>query len=145
MTIQPISIEISRHERGVRTAELPVDGGVRFGGRGQIAAKYSRYARDPHGYEPHATTLDDVVACQVKATYGRVTAQAVGQREEEEADGCLVIRSVHVHYRVRIADDNESVRAKAGRAHRFHAKGCPIARTLGGCIRITTDYEVPRQ
>lgn len=47
----------------------------------------------------------------------------------------LVIRAVHVDYRLRLAPDK---RAAAERAHRFHADRCPVAVSLRGSIRITT-------
>jgi len=51
----------------------------------------------------------------------------------------LVIRSIHVHYLLR--DCPADKREAAERAHSFHASRCPVARSISGCIAITTDLE----
>ena len=48
----------------------------------------------------------------------------------------LVIRRIHVTYRLRAdAADREA----AERAHEVHHGKCPVYRTLAGCIDITTE------
>ena len=51
----------------------------------------------------------------------------------------LVIRRVHVRYRLKIAPDK---RETAERVLGFHADFCPVARTIGGCVQITTSLEM---
>jgi len=51
----------------------------------------------------------------------------------------LVIKSIHVHYRLRGCSDEK--REAAERAHSFHASRCPVAKSIAGCISITTDLE----
>jgi len=51
----------------------------------------------------------------------------------------LVVRAIHVRYR--LADVPEERREAAERAHEHHAASCPVARTIGGCVAITTELE----
>ncbi len=55
---------------------------------------------------------------------------------EIETEGkVLVIRRIHVTYHLRVAPDKREV---AERVHGFHADYCPVARTIGKCVEITT-------
>jgi len=57
-----------------------------------------------------------------------------------ELDGAvLVIRRIHVTYRLRL---DSAQRETAERVLGFHADACPVARTLRGCIAISTTLEV---
>jgi uncharacterized OsmC-like protein len=57
-----------------------------------------------------------------------------------ELDGkVLIIRRIHVTYRLRL---DPTQRETAERVHGFHADFCPVARTLQGCIAITTALEM---
>ncbi len=51
----------------------------------------------------------------------------------------LVIRRIHVTYRLRLEPGKREV---AERVFGFHADFCPVARTLRGCIQITTALEM---
>ena len=51
----------------------------------------------------------------------------------------MVVRRIHVTYHLRIAPDKREV---ATRVHGFHAEHCPLARSIGGCVAITTSLEV---
>jgi uncharacterized OsmC-like protein len=51
----------------------------------------------------------------------------------------LVVRRIHVTYRL-VAD--EAHRATVERVLGFHAERCPVARTIGGCVDITTAIEL---
>ena len=59
--------------------------------------------------------------------------------EIEDEDGVLVLKRIHVTYRLR-ADDSR--RDEIDRALRVHERGCPVARSLGGCIAISTELEL---
>ncbi len=65
----------------------------------------------------------------------------VGQvRGEIELDGkVLVIRRIHVHYELRVDAAHCDV---VERVHEVHATGCPVARTLSGCVAVTTDVQL---
>ena len=52
-------VRIERYGRGVRRAELPVGESVLFGVHGEIA---EHYGDEPGTFDPHAATLDYVVA-----------------------------------------------------------------------------------
>lgn len=55
---------------------------------------------------------------------------------EVERDGkVLVIRRIHADYYLKI---EPSQRETAQRVHEMHADFCPVARTLKGCVQITT-------
>jgi organic hydroperoxide reductase OsmC/OhrA len=52
-------------------------------------------------------------------------------------DKVLVIRRIRVRYALR--DCPEEKREAAERAHALHARHCPVARTIGGCVDIQTE------
>ncbi len=51
----------------------------------------------------------------------------------------LIVRRIHVTYHLRVAPDKREV---ATRVHGFHADHCPIARTIGDCVTITTSLDM---
>jgi uncharacterized OsmC-like protein len=51
----------------------------------------------------------------------------------------LVIRRIRVRYVLRGCADDK--REAAERAHAHHAGRCPVAKTIGGCVEITTELE----
>ena len=56
--------------------------------------------------------------------------------EVEKEDGVLVIRRIHVLYRlIGKPEDEEAAR----RAHEIHHSNCPVYRTLSGCIDVSTE------
>ena len=59
--------------------------------------------------------------------------------EVETEDGVLVIRRIHVTYRLKTAAEN---REAAERAHGVHHAKCPVYRTVSGCIDITTELVI---
>lgn len=59
MVVYTSRVRVERLGDGVRRAELPVDGPVLFGIHHEIA---EHYGSAPGEYEPHAATLDYVVA-----------------------------------------------------------------------------------
>lgn len=61
-------------------------------------------------------------------------------RGEVETEGrVLVVKRIHVDYHLKLAPEN---RDAAVRAHELHADSCPIARTLKGCVQITTRLHI---
>jgi uncharacterized OsmC-like protein len=58
--------------------------------------------------------------------------------EVVKEDGVLVIRRILVSYRLRVPDDRREV---AERVHGFHARACPVARSLEGGIEVSTELE----
>jgi organic hydroperoxide reductase OsmC/OhrA len=56
-----------------------------------------------------------------------------------DRDGVLVIERITVHYRLAVpADRHEEVE----RVHGFHARSCPVARSLDGGIDVQTTLEL---
>ncbi len=51
----------------------------------------------------------------------------------------LVIRRIHVRYRLKLEPEK---REAAERVLRIHADHCPVARSIGGCIAISTSLEM---
>jgi uncharacterized OsmC-like protein len=51
----------------------------------------------------------------------------------------LVVRRIHVTYR--LAAD-EAQRATIERVLGFHADHCPVARTIGSCVAISTSLQL---
>jgi uncharacterized OsmC-like protein len=74
---------------------------------------------------------------KVDASGGRLSSEARGEVEVE--DGVLVVRRIHVHYTLSGAAADADV---VERVHGFHARRCPIARSIGGAIAITTSFEL---
>lgn len=68
---------------------------------------------------------------------GRLTCEAVGEIEEE--GGVLIIRRIHVTYHLKTDQESREI---AERVHSFHAKDCPLARTIGKCVAISTSLEM---
>jgi uncharacterized OsmC-like protein len=62
--------------------------------------------------------------------------EAIG--EIFERDGVLVIERIAVHYKLSVPEEK---RAEVERVHGFHARGCPVARSLEGGIEVVTELE----
>jgi len=60
--------------------------------------------------------------------------------EIENEDALLVIKRIHVSYRLRIEPGAD--RAKIQRAFANHMPRCPVYRSIGGSIDITTSLDV---
>ncbi len=54
----------------------------------------------------------------------------------------LVIRAIHVTYHLQLDPPDEKTRATLERVHGFHRDHCPVARTLKGCVEISTSLEL---
>jgi uncharacterized OsmC-like protein len=54
-------------------------------------------------------------------------------------DKVLVIKHIHVRYHLAGCPDEK--REAAERSHAFHASRCPVAKSIGGCIGISTELE----
>lgn len=52
-------------------------------------------------------------------------------------DRVLVIKSIRVRYSLKGCPDDK--REAAERAHAHHAARCPVARSIGGSIQISTE------
>jgi uncharacterized OsmC-like protein len=56
----------------------------------------------------------------------------------------LVVKRIHVTYHL-VVDQaviaDEAKRATIDRVLGFHAERCPVARTIGGCVDISTSLE----
>ena len=58
---------------------------------------------------------------------------------EVEKDGdVLVLRRVHVKYKLRVSQE---VRDTVARVLEMHADKCPVARSIKGAIEVTTEVE----
>ncbi len=58
---------------------------------------------------------------------------------EIEKDGSvLVLRRVHVKYKLKLPEDK---RETAERVLEMHADKCPVARSIKGAIEVTTEVE----
>jgi len=74
----------------------------------------------------------------VKASEGRLKSEAAGEVENE--DGVLVIKRIHVVYK--LALDGEADREAVKRAFERHMPYCPVYRSIGSAIEITTALEL---
>lgn len=66
-----------------------------------------------------------------------MTAEVTGEIESE--GGVLVIKRIHVAYRLAAP---ESARETVERTHRIHAGHCPVARSIEAAIAVDTEYEL---
>jgi organic hydroperoxide reductase OsmC/OhrA len=57
----------------------------------------------------------------------------------EIEDHVLVIKRILVRYRLRVPEDR---REEAERVHGFHARFCPVARSIEGAIDVSTELEL---
>ena len=57
----------------------------------------------------------------------------------EKEGQVLVVKRIHVSYCLRVAPDK---REAAARAHEIHVDYCPMARSIRGCIDITTSLGI---
>lgn len=58
---------------------------------------------------------------------------------EKEDDGVIVIRRIHVTYHLKADEEN---RETVERVHGFHARKCPVYRSICDSIDITTEIEL---
>jgi len=58
---------------------------------------------------------------------------------EVSEDGVLIVRRIHVRYRIRAADEN---REAIDRAFEAHPPKCPVYRSIRDAIDVTTELEV---
>ena len=63
--------------------------------------------------------------------------EAVGEIVDD--DGVLVIERITVTYRLNARQDQ---REEAERVHGFHARFCPVARSIEGGIEVRTQLEL---
>ncbi|MGH7777751.1 MAG: OsmC family protein [Candidatus Dormibacterales bacterium] len=71
----------------------------------------------------------------IEAGGGRLSCEAEGDVVVE--DKVLVIKSIRVRYRLEGCPEDK--REAAERAHSFHAARCPVAKSIGACIQISTE------
>ena len=62
----------------------------------------------------------------------------VGQVEKD--GGVLVLRRIHVNYKLSVPDP-DAVRDTVARVLEMHVDKCPVARSFKGAIDITTEVE----
>ncbi len=74
-------------------------------------------------------------ARQIDASGGRLSAEVTGEVEKE--DGVLVIRRIHVSFRL-VAP--EEIRETVERVHGMYAMRCPLYRTLHKAIALTSSF-----
>jgi uncharacterized OsmC-like protein len=74
----------------------------------------------------------------VKASECRLRSEAAGEVENE--DGVLVIKRIHVVYT--LALDPDADRDTVQRAFERHMPYCPVYRSIGPAIEITTQLEL---
>jgi organic hydroperoxide reductase OsmC/OhrA len=71
---------------------------------------------------------------EIRAGEGRLSAAVNG---EIELDGkVMVIKRIQVTYHLKLKPEQ---RETAEKVHGFHADYCPVARTMKGCVDITTE------
>lgn len=77
-------------------------------------------------------------ARDIPAGDGRLQSDAVGEVEVE--GGVLVIKRMRVRHRLRVASGAD--RHTIERVYELHTEKCPVARSIGGCVDISTELEL---
>lgn len=67
----------------------------------------------------------------------RLVADVRGEIESE--DGVLVIKRIHVHYRLQAPEER---RETIERVHGMYAEYCPVYRSIRNSIDVTSDFEL---
>ena len=62
---------------------------------------------------------------------------STAEGEIEVEDGVLVIKRIRVHYMLKGCPPEK--RDAAERAHAHHAARCPVHKSIGDCIAMTTE------
>lgn len=57
----------------------------------------------------------------------------------ETEDGVLVLKRIRVRYFLRLPAGTEET---ARRVHEVHHRGCPVYRSIAGCVEISTELDV---
>jgi uncharacterized OsmC-like protein len=146
-TVEVSQVRVYSAPGRVKNVLLPVDADpVPMGLHGGVAAHY----RAPDDIEPHATTLDYLIASAAACLAGTLGGmlRAIGQSTSPESfvangqgtivndHGVLRVAAVHVTYELSLSDGVPGSRVES--AHERHVRHCPIAKTIGGCVNITT-------
>ena len=76
-------------------------------------------------------------ARKIDASGGRLTAEVTGEVESE--DGVLIIKRIQVKMQLRASEDHREV---VERVHGVFANKCPVFRSIGPAIEITSSYEL---
>lgn len=76
-------------------------------------------------------------ARKIDASGGKLSADVTGEVEVEE--GVLVIRRIHVAFRLAAADDT---RETVERVHGMYAMRCPLYRTLHTAIALSSSFTI---
>ena len=76
-------------------------------------------------------------ARKINASGGALTANVRGEVEAD--DGVLVIRRIHVEFKLNASEDS---RETVERVHGVFAGKCPVYRTLHTAIQITSSYTI---
>jgi uncharacterized OsmC-like protein len=64
---------------------------------------------------------------------------STAEGEIEVEDGVLVIKRIRVHYTLKGCPPEK--RDAAERAHNHHASRCPVHKSIGNCIAMTTELQ----
>jgi uncharacterized OsmC-like protein len=76
-------------------------------------------------------------ARKISASEGRLSAEVRGEIETD--DGVLVIRRIHVAFKLQA---EEAARETVERVHGFFAAKCPVYKSLSPAINITSSYTI---
>ena len=119
-----------------------------FGVHSEVAEHYGVRPEQYPPTPPHSTTSwpppaadwrapsRPLEARQIEVDPQRYEVEIIGEIETE--DRVLLIKRIHVRYRLAIPEER---REEAERVHSFHARFCPVARSLEGAIDISTELE----
>jgi uncharacterized OsmC-like protein len=70
-----------------------------------------------------------------------LVAEVAGEIETTE-DDVLIIRRIHVKYRLAVERLDDETRGKVDRCMEFHPRKCPVARSLEAAVDFSTEMEL---
>jgi uncharacterized OsmC-like protein len=142
-------VRVELAEGRIRRAYLPVqEEPVLFGVHSEVA---EHYGVSPEDVEPYDTTLDYLVAATGGWLLGTFRGALVARRVsfenlyadtmgEVETEGkVLVVKKIKQTFHL-AADEKDH--EKIERALRVYADSCPVARSVKGCIDITSELDL---
>ncbi|MCW5253514.1 MULTISPECIES: OsmC family protein [unclassified Streptomyces] len=149
--VQSIEVSVRPAPGRTKMVRLPLAGEVPMGMRDEISAHYRVDSAD---VAPNATTLDYLVGAAAGCLTGTLGGMlgALGQPVLDGAlttsargtvvrdGGVLRISAIHVRYELERAPDVSVEDIE--KVHDRHHRHCPIARSIGGSIELTSEITV---
>lgn len=153
--IETTKVTVEPAPSRTKLVTIPVDKTViPMGVHGGVA---NHFGLEEGTYEPHATTLDYLVGATVACLTGTFGGR-LAQLGQSTADGALkvagegdivregsAIRVAAVRVRYELTLSEGVAEKDVRRAHETHHRFCPVSRSIGDCVDISTELTIAPQ